>query len=75
MGTCLCVARQGATKMEIPPLALANLPLSRKQAGVPMGYAVVVQIPAGPLGDVKAQGIESLRAMPARLVGEGIEIR
>jgi hypothetical protein len=60
--------------MEIPALALANLPISRNQAGVPLGYVVAAQIQAGSLAEVSAQGLESLRAMPVRLVGERIEV-
>jgi hypothetical protein len=54
----LCMVPAGATQFRIPADALANLPASRIEAGLPLSFLVVMQSAAGAQAAIRARGLD-----------------
>ncbi len=75
MGLCLCVAAGEAGRLQIPPLALANLPPSAAIPGIPMNYIFMGVLPAGAPQRFQARGVERGVALVTTLLGRTVSFQ
>jgi hypothetical protein len=68
---CWCAADPEAGRFTIPPAILANLPAAEAEAGLPLGFLVVMQ--AGSSAAIEARGIDKGTAV--YLAGSGRSVR
>jgi len=74
MGTSLCVALPGATQMEMPPYALANMPATDRITGVPIRGVILATIPRFAAG-VRSAAFDDVRGAFLDIRGQTVTFR
>jgi uncharacterized protein (TIGR03437 family) len=75
MGTAVCVAPPKATRMKVPPYALANFPATQPGGGLPFRLIMLASLPVSSGKQPVTDGLDEARAIFVDVQGKTVRFR